>query len=123
MVRTRHSDIEIDLAADGVARAAVAELGRGDVTLRLEAANRLRHATEALVTELVSEARDQGATWADIGEVLGVSTQAAHQKYRWAVVDVSEGASHDDDSTSDATDPSRDDTVDVTDDTPAGTQG
>ena len=86
MVRTRHSDIEIDLAADSVARAAVAELARGDDAVRLEAANRLRHATEALVTELVAAARDEGATWADIGEVLGVSTQAAHQKYRYAVV-------------------------------------
>ena len=92
MVRTRHTEIEIDLAADSVARAAVAELARGDVNLRLEAANRLRHATEALVTELVGEARDEGATWADIGEVLGVSTQAAHQKYRWAVVDISDSA-------------------------------
>lgn len=90
MVRTRHTDIEIDLAADGAARSAVDELARGDGAVRLEAANRLRHATEALVTELVAAARADGATWADIGEVLGVSTQAAHQKYRWAVADATE---------------------------------
>ena len=96
MVRTRHSDIEIDLAADGVARAAVHELAGGDGAVRLEAANRLRHATEALVTELVAAARAEGATWADIGEVLGVSTQAAHQKYRWAAADTIEGAVGDD---------------------------
>jgi hypothetical protein len=96
MVRTRHSDIEIDLAADGVAREAVDELARGDDAVRLEAANRLRRATEALVTELVAAARSEGSTWADIGEVLGVSTQAAHQKYRWAVAEAIE--TQDDDS-------------------------
>ena len=83
--RTRHADTEIDLAADGVARAAVDELAHGDSGRRLEAANRLRHAADALVTELVVEARIAGATWADVGEALGVSTQAAHQKYRWSV--------------------------------------
>ena len=82
--RTRHADTEIDLAADGVARAAVDELSRGESD-RLEAANRLRHAADSLVTELVVEARNAGATWADVGEALGVSTQAAHQKYRWSV--------------------------------------
>lgn len=87
MMRTRHSDIEIDLAADDAARTAVDELARGDAGVRLEAANRLRHASEALVTELVAQARAQGSTWADIGEVLGVSTQAAHQKYRWVAAD------------------------------------
>ena len=95
MVRNRHSDIEIELAADGVAREAVDELARGDDTVRLEAANRLRHATEALVTELVAAARSEGATWADIGEILGVSTQAAHQKYRWAVADTLETSEED----------------------------
>ncbi len=90
MVRTRHTDIEIDLVADGAARSAVDELARGDGAVRLEAANRLRHATEALVTELVATARADGATWADIGEVLGVSTQAAHQKYRWAVAEATD---------------------------------
>ena len=82
--RTRHSDTEIDLAADDAARSAVEELIRGRDEHRLEAANRLRHAADALVTELVNAARAEGATWADIGEALGVSTQAAHQKYRWA---------------------------------------
>ncbi len=103
MVRTRQSDIEIDLAADGAARSAVDVLTRGDVDRRLEAANRLRHATEALVTELVAAARSDGATWAEIGEVLGVSTQAAHQKYRWVTVDLTEGS--DDDRHHDGADP------------------
>jgi hypothetical protein len=90
--RTRHADTEIDLAADGVARAAVDELSRGESDRRLEAANRLRHAADSLVTELVVEARIAGATWADVGEALGVSTQAAHQKYRWSVEETADDA-------------------------------
>ena len=93
--RTRHSDTQIDLAADDAARAAVDELIRGREDHRLEAANRLRHAADSLVTELVSEARAAGATWADIGEALGVSTQAAHQKYRWAAVEDTAAADED----------------------------
>lgn len=83
---TQRADVEIDLAADAVARSAVRDLARGDER-RLEAANRLRRAADALVTELVLEARESGATWAEIGETLGVSTQAAHQKYRYAATD------------------------------------
>ena len=90
--RTRHGDTEIDLAADGVARAAVDDLTRGSGGRRLEAASRLRQAAEALVTELVVQARNEGATWADIGEALGVSTQAAHQRYRWSADDSAEDA-------------------------------
>jgi hypothetical protein len=81
--RVGRGDVEIDLAADATMRAAVDELARGDVEQRLEAAQRLRHASEALVAELVAEARHKGVTWSDIGDTLGVSTQAAHQKYRW----------------------------------------
>jgi hypothetical protein len=83
IARIGGNDVEIDLAADGALRAAMDELTRGDVSQRLEAAQRLRHAAEALVAELVAEARKKGATWSDIGDTLGVSTQAAHQKYRW----------------------------------------
>jgi len=83
IARIAGNDVEIDLAADAALRAAMSELTRGDVAQRLEAAQRLRHAAEALVAELVAEARKKGATWSDIGGTLGVSTQAAHQKYRW----------------------------------------
>ena len=99
--RTRHTDTEIDLAADDVARSAVDQLVRGRDDHRLEAANRLRHAADALVTELVGAARAEGATWADIGEALGVSTQAAHQKYRWAAAEGAETSSDDVESTAD----------------------
>lgn len=31
----------------------------------------------------IAEAVADGATWAEIAEALGVSTQAAHKRYRW----------------------------------------
>jgi ECF sigma factor len=31
----------------------------------------------------VASAMGRGATWAEIGEALGVSAQAAHKRYRW----------------------------------------
>lgn len=84
MKSSQLTELEIDLAADAVARAAVSDLSRGDRTKRLESASRLRAAADQLVTEFVLEERERGATWAEIGETLGVSTQAVHQKYRHA---------------------------------------
>src|SRR4051812_6679025 len=50
---------------------------------------------EDLVTHFVDEARSAGASWADIGDVLGVSRQGAHQRHhdrprpdRWWKADV-----------------------------------
>jgi DNA-directed RNA polymerase specialized sigma24 family protein len=31
----------------------------------------------------VATAMERGATWAEIGEALGVTAQAAHKRYRW----------------------------------------
>ena len=31
----------------------------------------------------VAAAMERGATWAEIGEALGVTAQAAHKRYRW----------------------------------------
>ena len=41
--------------------------------------------TEVLVTA-VTLAREQGASWKDIGDALGVSPQAAHQRFKVRVV-------------------------------------
>ena len=38
---------------------------------------------EAQREQAVAAAMAAGATWADIGEALGVSAQAAHKRYRW----------------------------------------
>jgi hypothetical protein len=47
----------------------------------LRAAVDLRDAVDSFLGELVAMARDEGATWAEIGAALGVTTQAAHQRY------------------------------------------
>ncbi len=39
--------------------------------------------TEADRELAVAAATELGATWAEIGEALGVSAQAAHKRYRW----------------------------------------
>lgn len=63
--------------------ALVRRLAKGPLTLEagLRATAALRRGIDELQTELVSTARDEGASWAAIGEALGVSTQAAHQRF------------------------------------------
>lgn len=47
----------------------------------LDAVVQLRGEAERAEAVLVRRARNQGATWARIAEVLGVSKQAIHKKY------------------------------------------
>lgn len=79
-------------AGDGVeserARAAVLALARerspdGEVTLgdAIAAAALLRDAVDGQLRLFVAQARDEGATWADIGAAIGVTAQAAQQRY------------------------------------------
>ena len=61
-------------------------LGRieeGPLTLEagLRASAIIRAALDALQHELVGLARDEGASWSQIGAALGVTTQAAHQRF------------------------------------------
>jgi len=42
-----------------------------------------RQTIEAYIALSVGKKRASGATWADIGESLGVSMQEAHRRYRW----------------------------------------
>lgn len=44
----------------------------------------MRRQVEKRIHELVSEARQDGLTWAQIGRQLGVSAQEAHRRYRFA---------------------------------------
>ena len=55
----------------------------GPLTLEagLHASAILRRALDALQQELVDLARQEGASWASIGAALGVTTQAAHQRF------------------------------------------
>jgi len=53
------------------------------------ALNRLKKAVDRLATveverdRAVAAAMAAGCTWAEIGEALGVSAQAAHKRFRW----------------------------------------
>jgi hypothetical protein len=56
---------------------------RGPLTLEagLRASAVVRRGLDELQAELVTTARGEGASWASIGEALGVTTQAAHQRF------------------------------------------
>ena len=63
--------------------ALVRRLEDGPLTLEagLRATAAMRRGVDDLQAELVSSARAEGASWAAIGEALGVTTQAAHQRF------------------------------------------
>ncbi len=53
-----------------------------DPMARLDAVRRVREAVERLEQEAAGAARADGATWKRIGELYGVSKQAAQQRFR-----------------------------------------
>jgi hypothetical protein len=61
----------------------VRRTGEDELTVgaALAATAALRDAADRKLFELVGFARSAGASWASIGEALGVSTQAAHQRF------------------------------------------
>ena len=62
---------------------AMSALGDIDNPLsRLAAVRSARQALEALEHDTVTRARAGGATWSEIGNVYGVSKQAAQQRFR-----------------------------------------
>ena len=52
-----------------------------DPQVGLQAVSALRKLVERLETLQVSNARDQGWSWEQIGQALGVSKQAVHKKH------------------------------------------
>ena len=72
-----------DSAVDEAMRGLVARSGEGELTVgaALSATAALRDAADRKLFELVGFAREAGASWSSIGEALGVTTQAAHQRY------------------------------------------
>jgi hypothetical protein len=68
---------------DDAMRVLVQRTGDGELTIgaALAATAGLRDAADHKLFQLVGFAREEGASWAQIGEALGVSTQAAHQRY------------------------------------------
>jgi hypothetical protein len=49
---------------------------------RLDAARRLREAAEEAESFAVEAARDNGATWTEIGALYGLTKQGAQQRFR-----------------------------------------
>jgi hypothetical protein len=64
--------------------AVLRRLANGPLTLEagLRASAAVRRGVDALQADLVASAREEGASWAAIGEALGVTTQAAHQRFK-----------------------------------------
>jgi HTH domain. len=58
-----------------------ADAGSRDPAVGLRAVRALRDLSERLEELQVRNARDQGWTWQEIAELLGVSRQAVHKKY------------------------------------------
>jgi Homeodomain-like domain len=54
----------------------------GDPAVGLRAVGALRRLAEQVEAEQVRAARQQGWTWEQIGDALGVSRQSVHAKYR-----------------------------------------
>ncbi len=54
----------------------------GDPRTGLRAVRALRRLLEQLEASQVRRARDQGWSWQEIADVLGVSRQAVHKKHR-----------------------------------------
>ena len=72
-----------DSIIDEAMRGLVRKTGDGELTVgaALAATATLRDAADRKLFVLVGFARDAGASWAAIGEALGVTTQAAHQRF------------------------------------------
>jgi hypothetical protein len=49
---------------------------------RLDSARRAREAAEALERRSIDDARAAGLTWAEIGDVYGLTKQGAQQRFR-----------------------------------------
>ena len=49
---------------------------------RVDAARRLREAADQLEADAIETARDAGTTWAEIGELYGLTKQGAQQRFR-----------------------------------------
>ena len=56
-------------------------LGAADPAVGLRAVRALQRLHERIEAIQVANAREQGWSWQDIAEALGVSRQAVHQKY------------------------------------------
>jgi hypothetical protein len=58
-------------------------MGKQAALKKVQAVTTRLAATESQRDAAVAIAVDAGCTWAQIGEALGVSAQAAHKRFRW----------------------------------------
>jgi len=71
---------EIETANDGEGPDPIASYS-GTALTTLKAAIRERRLLDELIAVSVRTARDEGASWAMIGAILGTTRQAAHERY------------------------------------------
>jgi hypothetical protein len=71
----------LDHLVDHVARQAAADDPLGRLGVAVVTAEQLGELADHLVGHFVDRAREAGASWADIGRALGVSKQAAQQRF------------------------------------------
>ncbi|MBI1376840.1 MAG: helix-turn-helix domain-containing protein [Frankiales bacterium] len=69
-------------APDGDLAAVAATAAGGDVAEGLRAAAALGRLAQRLEAAQVARARREGWSWQEVADVLGVSRQAVHQRYR-----------------------------------------
>ena len=61
------------------------ESSRSDVTHALSTARSLQALADEALAHLVTDARNRGITWQNIGDALGISRQAAFQRFGTAI--------------------------------------
>ncbi len=75
----------LPVSLDELVRSAAVVAPAGDPLLRLGSAatlaSELETMADALVSHFVEQARDSGASWSSIGGTLGVTKQAAQQRW------------------------------------------
>jgi ATP-dependent Clp protease ATP-binding subunit ClpA len=72
-------DLDLDQLINGVRDAADEPLDRVSTAALLR--DQLEHIGDDLLDHFVADAREQGCSWAQIGEALGVTRQAAQQRH------------------------------------------
>ncbi len=80
---TTTTDLLTDKIATALLNARYAESADqlGDVRETIRCLRLLAGTVESATRTAVAQARETGASWADVGELLGVSKQAAQQRY------------------------------------------
>ncbi len=80
---TTTTDLLSDKIATAVLNARYAEAAdqAGDVPDTIRCLHMLAGTVESATRTAVAQAREKGASWADVGALLGVSKQAAQQRY------------------------------------------